>query len=390
MVPDTSASSRIDELRRVALSKRRVYSWTLVCAAAIVLLSWWFRSPEDLFLAYVYPAVAVACMVLLVPLWRRTVPMRSMEMVLLGFGAGVILSRLAWHFHAPGSIEDRLLDLIGGHYWAVALLIVSTIGILDRYRGLLFGLLIITASAILAGSGLLMEASHSSVAGETVMKLARVHIFLIALLALVASVALLRDQLRSAIARAENWERWANTDPLSGLANRRAGERFLQEQAALATQNASPLSVLLLDIDRFKRINDTNGHAVGDAVLAAIAERLTDGARRGDLVTRWGGEEFLIIAPHADIEDAGRIGERIRREVEQRPMAGVQCSVTVGIAQHRPGEQPHHVVSRADICLYQGKATGRNRVMTAVEGAAGTDRAAGIDRETAAVIADSR
>lgn len=240
MEPDNTATSRMDELRRVALSKRRVYSWTLACAAVIVLLSWWFRAPGDVFLAYVYPVVALACMALLVPLWRYTVSMRNMETLLLGFGTVVILSRLAWHFHAPGSIEDRLLDLIGGHYWAVALLLVATVGILDRHRGLLFGLLIIVCSAILAGSGLLMEASNSPVAGETVMKLVRLHVFLVAMLALVASVALLRDQLRSAIARAENWQRWANTDPLTGLANRRAGEHFLQEQVALASRRAPP------------------------------------------------------------------------------------------------------------------------------------------------------
>lgn len=390
MAPDPTASNRIDELRRVALSKRRIYSWTLICAAAIVLLSWWFRSPGDLFLAYIYPAVAVACVVLLVPLWRHTVSMRSMEMLLLGFGTAVILSRLAWHFHSPGSIEERLLDLIGGHYWAVALLIVATVGILDRHRGLLFGLLIITASAILAGSGLLVEASHALVAGETVMKLVRVHIFLLAMLALVASVALLRDQLRSAMARAESWQRWANTDPLTGLANRRAGEHFLQEQTARATEDASPLSVLLLDIDRFKRINDTKGHAVGDAVLVDVAARLAEGVRQEDLVTRWGGEEFLIIAPSADTHEASRIGERIRRAVEQQPLAGVQCSVTAGIAQHRHGEQPHQLVSRADTCLYQGKTTGRNRVVAALEGEAGTDRAAGVDPEPAVVTADSR
>ncbi len=383
--PRATATTRMDELRRVALSKRRVYSWTLVCWALIVLLSWWFRSPGDWFLAYVYPAVAVACAILLVMLWRQTLPLRGMEMLMLGFGATIILSRLAWHFHAPGSIEAQLLNLIGGHYWAVALLLIATVGILDRHRGVLFGLLIIVASAVLAGSGLLAEASQSEVAGATVMKLVRVHIFLIAMLALVASTAVLRDQLRSAMARAESWQRWANTDVLTGLANRRAGEQFLAEQAAGAAQNGQPLSVLLVDIDRFKHINDTHGHTVGDEVIAAIARLLEASVRTGDMVARWGGEEFLVVAPRAETDEAAAIGARIRRAAAGTPVAGVQCSVTIGVAEYHPGEQPHHLVSRADGCLYEGKSSGRNKVMVSRSVDGGVAQAACCELETSLI-----
>ncbi len=161
----------------------------------------------------------------------------------------------------------------------------------------------------------------------------------------------------------------ACTDPLTQLRNRRFMMEVAQHEAAVVERGGRPLSVLLGDIDHFKRINDLHGHAVGDGALRAIAQVLRDGVREVDHVARWGGEEFLVLLPGTELDEAQQVADRLRRavqalvEVEGRRQIGL--SITLGLAELRPGESIEQALMRADRALYEGKQAGRNRVVLA-------------------------
>jgi diguanylate cyclase (GGDEF)-like protein len=165
----------------------------------------------------------------------------------------------------------------------------------------------------------------------------------------------------------EDLARLARTDALTGLPNRRALEEELARAAARAVRAGSPLSALVLDVDRFKQVNDGHGHAAGDSVLAAVAARAAGALRAGDLVARIGGEEFAVVLPGADLGRAREAAERIRAAIAAEPIAaaGLALAVTasVGCATLAPGEADgRDLLARADAKLYEAKRAGRNRV----------------------------
>lgn len=159
----------------------------------------------------------------------------------------------------------------------------------------------------------------------------------------------------------------ASTDELTGLPNRRAIWELLEREAALARRGGSPASLILADIDRFKEVNDSHGHACGDRVLRDAGRVLGARLRRSDVLARWGGEELLVLLPGASLEDALRLAEEIRSlasatafECVGRP---VSITLTLGVARHRPGESMEETLRRADEALYRGKAQGRDCVV---------------------------
>ncbi len=159
----------------------------------------------------------------------------------------------------------------------------------------------------------------------------------------------------------------SEVDALTGLFNRRALAVQLDRHWQRQRRGGMPFAVLLADIDHFKRFNDNHGHAAGDLVLAHVAEQLRQHARPGDLVSRYGGEEFLVLLPGVDQDEALRIAERLRNAIEQLPVqaAGAALSITlsVGASVSRSGDPDAQVlIARADAALYRAKAAGRNRV----------------------------
>jgi diguanylate cyclase (GGDEF)-like protein len=154
-------------------------------------------------------------------------------------------------------------------------------------------------------------------------------------------------------------------DGLTGLPNRRAFDEELAREVARAGRTGGPLAVVVLDVDRFKAVNDRHGHAAGDAVLREVAARAAAAARRGDLAARIGGEEFALILPSADLAGAAELAERIRAAIAGSPVhAGEPLAVTasLGCAALAPGEAPGALLARADARLYEAKRAGRDRV----------------------------
>jgi diguanylate cyclase (GGDEF)-like protein len=155
----------------------------------------------------------------------------------------------------------------------------------------------------------------------------------------------------------------AATDALTGIANRAGTDEILDAELRRAADGALPLSVILFDIDHFKRINDTYGHPAGDAVLVELTTLVAAGVRSMDTLGRYGGEEFLIVTPNADREMTLHLAERLRAAVESHlfPAVGrVTCSF--GLSQARPGESAAALIARVDEALYRAKDGGRNRV----------------------------
>lgn len=183
---------------------------------------------------------------------------------------------------------------------------------------------------------------------------------------------LLSDQLTSAHAALTSKlgvaRREALMDPLTHLWNRRGASVLLKGSFANADQQGSPLALALLDLDNFKRINDTFGHQAGDEVLRRVASRLLSSVRADDAICRLGGDEFLVLMPDTDSAIASRVAERIRRTITETPLptrdGALSVSVSVGCTVRQPRETAtvEELLERADQALLKSKAAGRNRV----------------------------
>ena len=217
---------------------------------------------------------------------------------------------------------------------------------------------------------------------------------LLARVAVALRLKLERDELRrhteEARLRAEAASEMSVTDALTGLLNRYGLQRALQRELAEARDTGRPLSCLLIDVDFFKRVNDTYGHAAGDTALMQIARLLLDNVRhpaerreaapgaerragvslpRPDVACRYGGEEFLLLAPATALEGAVALAEKVRLAASSRLFGDgervFELTLSVGASQLLPGESGNDMIARADEALYQAKQAGRNRVHAA-------------------------
>jgi diguanylate cyclase (GGDEF)-like protein len=174
----------------------------------------------------------------------------------------------------------------------------------------------------------------------------------------------------------------AITDTLTDCFNRRHFFSVAENELARAARYKRHLSAIMLDIDRFKRVNDTYGHLVGDEVLVAIAGRISKVPRKTDIFARYGGEEFVILLPETDISEAQQTAERIRKEIADRPIRingrDISVSASLGVASKSSEENItiDLLLDRADQALYAAKRAGRNRVMVCAVSGEGSDPAA--------------
>ncbi len=169
-------------------------------------------------------------------------------------------------------------------------------------------------------------------------------------------------------------EHMASTDPLTRVFNRRVFLQWCESEQARSQRLHAPYSVLMLDFDHFKKVNDTFGHHVGDQVLCAAVERIQDSIRGIDVLCRWGGEEFAVLLPNASEEATLIVAERVRRNIRliessdprfaDQVYADLQLSASIGTATFEGDEDTFHLMlQRADEALYEAKRTGRNRVV---------------------------
>jgi two-component system cell cycle response regulator len=161
----------------------------------------------------------------------------------------------------------------------------------------------------------------------------------------------------------------AITDALTGLYNRRYMESHVGTLVEQAASRGKPLTILVLDIDYFKSINDTHGHDAGDDVLREFALRIRKSIRGIDLACRYGGEEFVVVMPETDMSVATIVAERLRRRIAGEPFPiqqathAIEVTISVGIAALGAGDNAASILKRADQALYRAKRDGRNRVV---------------------------
>lgn len=163
----------------------------------------------------------------------------------------------------------------------------------------------------------------------------------------------------------ERLEELSLTDPLTGVRNRRALIESVGMELNRSSRSGSPTSLVLVDIDHFKRVNDDFGHPAGDATLQAVAQILSDRGRSSDIVARYGGEEFAVILPSTPPDGAAVVAERLRAAVEQATWPHRPITASLGVATSVDGDTVDGLLQRADQALYASKRAGRNRVSAA-------------------------
>jgi diguanylate cyclase (GGDEF)-like protein len=234
----------------------------------------------------------------------------------------------------------------------------------ERFRSVAIALL--TSALVVLGLGLLRVAftSPQSLVGEVLAnRLTYIYVF--------AATAAVFSVLGYVLGRqADELRRLSMTDPLTGLGNRRAVSRRMREEWRRAQRQQSPLSVLLIDLDGLKQINDERGHGAGDQALQAAARAIKAALRATDFGARWGGDEFAIVASDTNRHAAQRLAERLLDRMTQHGRAGdIAVTASIGVATANPAEHTEerltHLLHEADAALYQAKTNGRNRVRVA-------------------------
>jgi diguanylate cyclase (GGDEF)-like protein len=173
----------------------------------------------------------------------------------------------------------------------------------------------------------------------------------------------LESEQRTLRGQSEQLRHQATNDPLTGILNRTGLGEELSRVAQSGDENLFPLSLIFIDIDHFKRINDEHGHSVGDQVIKGMAELTRSHIQRQDLFARWGGEEFLLVCPLTRAHEAQRIAERLRQIVAGRVWpGGIRVTSSFGVSEAVAGEDLSETIRRADEAMYRAKQNGRDRV----------------------------
>jgi len=166
----------------------------------------------------------------------------------------------------------------------------------------------------------------------------------------------------------------AQTDSLTSLFNKRGFEKRFELERIRAKQNEIPFSIIMVDIDYFKRVNDTYGHLVGDSLLKSIANLLKSHLRKNDIASRYGGEEFLILLPETELDGAMAVAQKIKDNLAKKEWklketgeSMGKVTVSMGIALYKLNEPEEALIKRADDALYLAKDRGRNRIITQEE-----------------------
>jgi diguanylate cyclase (GGDEF)-like protein len=348
---------------RLEATRRRTAMFLLPVGGAAAILEWALELSEKHVTGFdliAYPAVAVYLFALTVLVWRGHPVARAIDRPALAGAAAFVAGKLLFLYIAilrggvdAAHIHDEALELsVWLPVFYVALFIV-----LEAGKGLGAAL----ATFAPAMGLLLLDAGWERNAPSHLVGIALANTTMIGL---VYVLARFRDERRAAQAMAMRMAHLANTDHLTGIPNRRGLAAILGREIAAAIRYRRTLSVIMLDPDRFKLVNDTHGHAVGDRILRELTALVSRHVRSADHVGRWGGEEFLVVAPETRGEVAARLSERLRRRIAAYRFAGPgTLTASFGVAEMAAGDDPDDIVKRADEALYQAKANGRDRVV---------------------------
>ncbi len=287
-------------------------------------------------------------------LWRRLLPMRVIDMACLLFAASLCALCMALRLYAP--VLGAKIDIQPLYLW-IPVIYVFAFTLTGHRASLRLSLAIMALFVAISGPYLLQwpVAPHANFTFQLHM----VSAILVAALYFFSSY---QHRLQAAQLTVDELARLANTDALTGLANRRRVTEVIDAELVRARRYGHAFSVILIDIDHFKRINDRHGHGVGDAVLVALAARAQEVLRDVDMLGRWGGEEFIVVLPETDAAQTLGKARALCAHIAGRPLAGAhRISISCGVAGVQPGDGADTLLQRADRALYAAKNSGRNR-----------------------------
>ncbi|HEX7005024.1 MAG TPA: GGDEF domain-containing protein [Trueperaceae bacterium] len=296
---------------------------------------------------------------LLIALMRAGRSVRRLELATFAVLSTFFLIRLGIALYLPGQTPHQITDQLSRFGFWFPTLYASLLFILGVDRGWRVSAGHFMLSLLLA----LPFVGDSVIAGETHALFSLSQLFVSSAVLIVTMTIFARYTERVIRANAE-MEHLAHTDFITELGNRRRMERVLGQEVKRVERYGDALSLLLLDLDQFKRVNDAHGHPAGDQVLREVAALLAAESRASDHLGRWGGEEFVLILPQTERAEALELAKRIMSRVREYPFTKVgKVTVSIGGATWEIGELPRDLIKRADDALYQAKGKGRDRVV---------------------------
>jgi diguanylate cyclase (GGDEF)-like protein len=262
------------------------------------------------------------------------------------------------------STSENLTELRGASevttFPTLIVLYVIAYLVFDTSDGLRASLLLYGASLALVLAGAAAN-GFGNLSGSEISWIAQTYAFMGAVVVLLYATAFAKTQLSRERTLTEAMSHLALTDQLTGVSNRRKLYMDLHHEIESARRYDHPLSVILFDLDHFKKINDSHGHDRGDEVLREVVKEISPLLRKIDHFGRWGGEEFILIAPETTLDRASNLAERLRHAIANISPEN-EITASFGTAEHTPDDTPESFIKRADEALYTAKAAGRNRV----------------------------
>ena len=286
---------------------------------------------------------------------------------------GVVLFtfvHLSYVLYASVDLADVRTTITEVTYTTLTVLYVVAYLIFDSRTALRISLAVFGLELFAVLAKALSEAPSGPSQTE-LMWVLRMHAFMGAVIALIYTSSYLKDQLLRQREMAEAIHRLAHTDQLLGVANRRELYSELQKETDKSERYERPLSIIFFDLDNFKSVNDTYGHDCGDDVLREVVGATERVLRTTDRLCRW-GEEFVVLAPETDLQEASLLAERLRVKIaNNRSGSAPAVTASLGFAQYEAGDTSETLIKRADQALYKAKILGRNRAVPADWGRGG-------------------
>ncbi len=361
---DAAALVRSAALADAGERKWAVYVAFLVLGAAGALLSFSVNLAREV----ADPSVAVATVVAVVVLtglaWvarARRLALATFEWLAVGVASALLLGALAYALRvAPAAAPGVPVGVLTTLYWVPIVFSFSFIAFDGRTATYVSGALALATLALALPAGLARSTLGLVDEAFVIVQAFGAYLVIIAGLRFYTDLRAPAPALEGA---ARSLDELAHTDALTGLGTRRQAEALMARELLRAERYGRSFSVLLLDLDRFDRLNAKFGRAAGDDVLTDVARRLDALIRGSDTVCRWGGEEFVVLAPETDVADAVHLAEAIRDHLARHTLGnGHRLTVSVGVAAFRRGDRTPDLIARADAALYLAKRSGRNLV----------------------------
>lgn len=309
-----------------------------------------------------YPLVAVFLLGVIVALMRGSPGPRSLLHAIFWVGGATWVGLLAFRLFAPLDALPAGQRLSPDLFLVfVALSVIVFVVFPTREAVRVSAVLFATTVAI--GAAWALQVVTTGGDSIHVGRFALYQGLYASIVAMLVILARSKDEHAKTMLDAQRFRELAYADPVTGLPNRRKLDERIEQAVAMAERYGTPLAVVLADLDRFKAVNDTHGHDLGDRVLQRFGEVVQGELRASDDFGRWGGEEFVILAPHTDGDEAAALAERIRARVEEHLFpADVRITSSFGVATHDEAASVRDLIRRADERLYAAKEAGRNRV----------------------------